>query len=77
MMAESCPSCSLFLTDPSVSRKHAQIDPTPDGPLIKDLDSGNGTFVNGEQIFQAVTLKDRDRIRFGESEFTFMEKPAE
>jgi hypothetical protein len=41
--------------DPSVSRRHAKLLVHPDGTLaILDLDSANGTFVNGEQILGGV-----------------------
>jgi DNA-binding winged helix-turn-helix (wHTH) protein len=49
----------------TVSRRHARI--TVDGPdaTVEDLDSKNGTFVNGTAIAQPVHLKDGDEIRTG------------
>ncbi len=45
------PSCQIRLpNERAVSRHHAQIEPSPDGFVIADLGSGNGTFVNGERI---------------------------
>lgn len=41
---------NIVLIDENVSRKHAKIAVDGDTLLIKDLKSGNGTFVNGEQV---------------------------
>ena len=47
-----------------VSRKHALITANPDGFVLKDLESQNGTYVNGEPITEQ-TLSDGDFIRIG------------
>jgi phage tail-like protein len=45
------PESGLPLTDdPRVSRQHAELRLTPDGPVLTDLGSGNGTFVEGNRI---------------------------
>jgi FHA domain/Double zinc ribbon len=54
--------------DPSVSRRHAKLLIQPDGSLaILDLDSANGTFVNGEQIVAGVprVLEIGDAVTIG------------
>ena len=49
-----------------VSRKHARLTLTDEGVFsLEDLDSTNGTFVNGERITQPVDLKRSDVIRLG------------
>ena len=54
-----------------VSRRHAMITITSDGHYtIQDLQSQNGTFVNGERITET-TLADGDRIAVGDVEVTF------
>lgn len=55
------------IADPSVSSHHAEI--LLQGPelLIKDLNSTNGTFINGEKITEAV-LKPGQVLRFGQVE---------
>jgi diguanylate cyclase (GGDEF)-like protein len=64
--------CSLYLADGSVSRLHAQIDPRPDGSFrLTDLNSRNGTFVNGARIARAV-LKDGDYVQMGDCVFRFL-----
>lgn len=53
--------------DPTVSRRHAQLVQQPAGPLIVDLGSAGGTYVNGQQVERA-SLRDGDRIRLGRTE---------
>jgi DNA-binding winged helix-turn-helix (wHTH) protein len=48
-----------------VSRHHARILISENAARIEDLDSKNGTFVNGERITGARLLKDGDEIRLG------------
>jgi hypothetical protein len=54
----------LRLTDTGVSRRHAEIKVEPDGVTLIDLQSTNGTSVNGRMVDRA-TLNDGDRISFG------------
>jgi len=60
----------ISIPKPSVSRKHAVIAQTPEGYVITDLDSGNGTFVNDERV-KTRKLKDGDRVRLGDRAFVF------
>jgi adenylate cyclase len=55
------PSCSLILTDESVSRRHAQISWSAKGWTISDLGSKNGIKVNTYRAVQQL-LHDGDRI---------------
>ena len=58
----------VTLTDMSVSRQHAQIVRSDNGRYtITDLNSRNGTFVNGQRIFGTVDLNENDFVRIGES----------
>ncbi len=54
----------ISLEDPKVSRKHAIIEPTESGPLLKDLNSGNGTYVGNQKIVEYL-LKPGDVFRIG------------
>ena len=45
------------------SRMHTRLFPSPQGWLIEDLSSRNGTLVNGNAISEPTPLKDRDRIQ--------------
>jgi pSer/pThr/pTyr-binding forkhead associated (FHA) protein len=53
-----------------VSRRHAEIEATPEGYLLSDL-STNGTFVNGQRIQGKRTLARADMIRIADYEFRF------
>ena len=52
------------LDDDYVSRQHCEIDDMNGKPLLRDLGSKNGTFINGEAVQQAVVGRD-DRITVG------------
>lgn len=56
------------LADTQASRKHARISMAPSGPMIEDLGSTNGTFVNGQRI-STMVLKKGDVVKIGQSEF--------
>lgn len=58
------PECDLFLEGADVSRRHARIVPTPDGPLLVDK-SRFGTFLNGEQVVAPSLLSHGDVILIG------------
>ena len=60
----------VFLSDLAVSREHAAIVRTIDGDYIDDLDSRNGTFVNGRRI-AAHLLQHGDSIRIGGTTFEY------
>jgi pSer/pThr/pTyr-binding forkhead associated (FHA) protein len=61
---------SLFLECGSVSSHHAQLTPTETGWFVQDLNSSNGTRVNGAPIEEAL-LSDGDRIGFGDIQTIF------
>jgi DNA-binding NtrC family response regulator len=53
----SDPSCTLVLTDRSVSRHHARVSVDDGNVVVKDLKSRNGTFVGEMRVHQAeITL---------------------
>jgi DNA-binding NtrC family response regulator len=47
-------SCDLVLTDPQVSRRHAELTAVPEGIRIKDLGSTNGTWWQGTKVGEVV-----------------------
>jgi pSer/pThr/pTyr-binding forkhead associated (FHA) protein len=59
----------VVIDDPGVSRRHAVIRPVEDGLEIEDLDSLNGTWVNGRRIAGATRLAPGDRVTLGDSSF--------
>ncbi|MCS7057125.1 MAG: FHA domain-containing protein [Thermoflexales bacterium] len=56
-------AADLILPERQVSRRHAKIERTPEGFLLSDLNSKNGTFVNGEPVKTARLLRDGDEIQ--------------
>jgi FHA domain-containing protein len=64
--------CHISLPDPLCSRIHATLTCTPDGWVIRDNESRNGTLVNGQKIDEA-TVVDGNTIRVGSNEFEFHE----
>ena len=65
------PDCHITIEDPLVSRRHAKIVLTDDGPVVRDLGSRNGVLVNGERVDGERALQDGDRIRLGTQELVF------
>jgi class 3 adenylate cyclase len=55
----------LVLDDPGVSRAHAVFSASPNGVILADLGSTNGTFVNGERIASPRSLNSGDIIDAG------------
>ena len=66
--------CDIVLTDPNVSRQHAEIRRQDDGFMLLDLGSTNGTRVNRRDVKQVV-LQHGDRIELGTTEFLFERQP--
>jgi predicted component of type VI protein secretion system len=64
------PDNGIVVADASVSGHHAQLELAGDTYRLKDLDSTNGTRVNGLPVTET-TLRFDDRIRFGGVEATF------
>ena len=66
-----------FILDAAlVSRVHCRITALPSGELeLKDLESTNGTFVNGQRVDQA-RLSPGDKIQVGRMELVALREPA-
>jgi pSer/pThr/pTyr-binding forkhead associated (FHA) protein len=58
------PDNDLVLADDRISRHHARIQGRGGVLVLTDLDSTNGSFVNGRRA-QEVVLGDGDRLQFG------------
>lgn len=59
------PECTFQINSNMVSRKHAKIVKKGDQFIVEDLQSGNGTFVNGKKIDGPTPLAHDDRIKLG------------
>jgi hypothetical protein len=60
----------IVLLDPSVSRAHAIVEFDAGEPVVRDLDSTNGTYVNGRRV-RVESLRDGDELRFGNTRMKF------
>ncbi len=61
---------TIHLVDLGVSSFHARIFRGPDGYVIEDLKSRNGTWVNGARVYQA-TLTSGDRVHVGQTDLIY------
>jgi sigma-B regulation protein RsbU (phosphoserine phosphatase) len=66
----------IYFPDQLLSRRHAEIDLRADGTYIIDLESTNGTFLNGERLYQEQRLRDGDVIAVGSNTLVFCEVEA-
>ncbi len=64
-------AANLCIADPSVSRRHSQIEKEGDQFVIADLESLNGTFINDVPVKRR-PLAHGDRVRIGDAQFLFL-----
>ncbi len=67
---------AIILTSDSVSRRHAVMISREGNYYVKDMDSRNGTFINGEKVTIS-RVDHHDRITFGNQTFLFLKKSGE
>ncbi|HWB21046.1 MAG TPA: ATP-binding protein, partial [Phycisphaerales bacterium] len=65
---------ALPITDSTVSRRHAELTPDHNHWYVRDLNSANGTFVNGQRITDRVLLQPGDQVRCGSTLMVFMQE---
>jgi pSer/pThr/pTyr-binding forkhead associated (FHA) protein len=63
-------SCDVVVVQSEVSRRHAEIAPSEQGYVVRDM-SANGVFVNGERVQGSHRLARADIVRVGSEEFRF------
>jgi pSer/pThr/pTyr-binding forkhead associated (FHA) protein len=68
------PDSEISLDDITVSRRHAEIERTGDGYLVRDAGSLNGTYVNGQRIEDTVLLHQGDELQVGKFRLVFFQK---
>ena len=61
----------IRLEDPFASSRHAKLTPQGGIVVIEDLGSTNGTYLNEELLSGPQPLHQGDRVRIGDSEFTY------
>ncbi|MDB3905496.1 FHA domain-containing protein [Crocinitomicaceae bacterium] len=59
------PGNDIVITDQTVSRSHAILIISDSGYSVKDLNSGNGTYINGMRVTGVSTLADNDILKVG------------
>lgn len=57
------PDCDVVIPMRQVSRHHSHVFSGPDGTMVEDLESKNGTFVNGTLIKAPTPLEDGDELQ--------------
>jgi pSer/pThr/pTyr-binding forkhead associated (FHA) protein len=70
------PDSDVFLDDITVSRRHSEIEHTPDGYVVRDVGSLNGTYLNQRRI-EKEPLKTGDELQVGKFRLVFLEGPDE
>jgi hypothetical protein len=70
-------SCDLAIADMTVSRLHAQLERTEGGWLLSDLESTNGTRVNGWRVRGKIPVRAGDLVSFGSLDVVFSTSPQE
>jgi hypothetical protein len=63
----------IRLEDPFASSRHARISREGHVLVIEDLGSTNGTYLNEEPLSGPQPLYEGDRIRIGDSEFSYLQ----
>lgn len=61
----------IRLEDPFASSRHARLERQGGVVVVEDLGSTNGTYLNGEPLRGPQPLHPGDRIRIGDSEFSY------
>lgn len=66
---------NIRLHDSEASRQHAELRQSPEGYLLHDLGSSNGSYVNGKRV-QDTLVRTGDLIRLGQTEMIFTAGPV-
>ena len=63
----------IIINDPFLSTQHARFVHEEDSYLLQDLQSTNGTYVNGDRVGkEPALLKNGDRVSIGQTDFLFV-----
>jgi pSer/pThr/pTyr-binding forkhead associated (FHA) protein len=70
--------CDIILDEHQVSRQHARLEHTPQGWMLLDLGSTNGTQVNGQQLraHDPYALQPGDRVALGSAVLALQQRPV-
>jgi hypothetical protein len=73
MVVGRLPYCDIVLAQKNVSRQHTRIVRSGSEYSVEDMNSTNGTFLNGKRVRQRTPLKDQDLIRIYNVSMLFRE----
>jgi hypothetical protein len=69
--------CQIIIPLRQVSRHHSRVSPSPNGAIIEDLGSKNGTYLNGNLVQEPTVLTDGDEIQISLAQhFIFLSSDA-
>jgi len=68
------PDNDVVLVDTFASQHHGKILATGDGYVLQDLDSTNGTFLDGARVGELMTLRDGATITIGKESLIYQEE---
>src|SRR5690349_16891295 len=69
------PGNKIVIMDEEVSRFHVRIKQRGRLYILEDLESRNGTYINGDKVLNS-TLQNGDKILIGETELVFLASEA-
>ena len=64
--------CGVCIPTDEISRQHAKLQVVPDGVMVEDMGSANGTFVNNQRVHAGTLLKPGDELRMDTIRFLLM-----
>ncbi|HEV2767456.1 MAG TPA: FHA domain-containing protein [Acidimicrobiales bacterium] len=70
------PKSDIFLDDVTVSRRHAEVRRRPEGYVLCDVGSLNGTYLNRERIEDETTISNGDEVQIGRFKLVFLAAPG-
>ncbi len=70
------PAAAVALSESTASRRHAELFLADGGLRVRDLDSHNGTYVNGKRVKEAA-LAPGDTLTIGDHSFLFLQDEAQ
>jgi pSer/pThr/pTyr-binding forkhead associated (FHA) protein len=66
----------IIIDHPLASRRHARLEHDASGYMVRDLESTNGTYQNGERLEGASPLRNQDRVWVADTEIIFNDPEA-
>jgi hypothetical protein len=64
----------IIIKDPYISKRHLKIVEDEGNYYLEDLNSANGTYLNGDKTMDVVELRNGDRIKVGQVEFLYVNR---